>query len=147
MLEVETGVETWCGLEGCRSCVEWVRARIGFTPSEVLLHHDLRGGACARGLTLEHELAHVEVMREAQARVLRNAHRSLAWATVDPPGRTAPMGDRKRTQAALIDRVEASLASALAEAVAHADAASARLDHPARHRHDSRRQRALCGRP
>ena len=51
ILEVDTEVETRCHPNTCRTCVTTISARIGFTPSEIRLHENLRRNRCARKLT------------------------------------------------------------------------------------------------
>ena len=42
ILEVDTDAETRCDPNTCRTCVTTVIARIGFAPSEIRLHEELR---------------------------------------------------------------------------------------------------------
>ena len=81
ILDVDTEVETRCDPNTCRTCVTTISARIGFTPSVIRLHEELRRNRCARKLTMLHERQHEAVTRKAQEMALREAKRNLRWAT------------------------------------------------------------------
>ena len=81
ILEFGTEVETQCDTNTCRTCVTAITALIGFTPSEIRVHEDLRRNHCARKITRRHEEEHQAITRRAQKRVLEDARFHLAWAT------------------------------------------------------------------
>ena len=145
ILEVETEVETRCDPTTCRTCVTTISARIGFTPSEIRLHEELRRNRCARKLTMQHERQHEAVTRKAQAIAAREAKRNLRWARFPHAALVTRATGREAGQDEIMRKVSDDLARALEKAIAYADAEDARLDRPERYRHESRRQWRICG--
>ena len=98
VLEVSADAETWCDMNVCRMCIVAITARIGFAPSEIRLHENLRRKHCARKLTMQHEQAHAAVTRRAQAIAVEEARRTLAWARSRYPAHVSPVSaGRSRT--------------------------------------------------
>ncbi|MDE0458635.1 MAG: hypothetical protein OXI15_15180 [Chromatiales bacterium] len=145
ILEVETEVETRCDSDTCRTCVAAISARIGFTPSEIRLHEELRRNRCARKLTMLHERQHESVARKAQAMAVREAKYNLRWARSSHAAHVTRASGREAGQEELIRKVYEDLERALEKAVAYADAQDERLDRPERYRRESRRQWRICG--
>jgi len=145
ILEVDTGVESRCDSDTCRTCVTTITARIGFTPSEIRLHEELRRNRCARRLVMVHERQHEAVTREAQALAMREAERNLRWAYHPHPAHVTPASALATGQEALTRKVGESLTRALETAMAHAEAENARLDRPERYRRESREHWSECG--
>ena len=144
ILEASTKVQTRCDRSTCRTCVVEITARIGFAPSEIRLHEDLRGNYCARALTIQHEQEHAAVTRKAQAIAVEEARRNLAWARYRQAAHVSPAGGQKAAQQEVIRKVEQNLMRALQKAVDYADRANALLDQPERYRRESQRQWRLC---
>ena len=144
VLEVSADAETWCGMNVCRTCLVAITARIGFAPSEIRLHEDLRRNHCARKLTMQHEQAHAAVTRRAQAIAVEEARRTLAWARSRHPAHVSSVSGGKAAQQEVMRKVEQDLMRALQTAEEYSDRANARLDHPERYRRESRRQWRVC---
>lgn len=144
ILEVSTEVESWCDTDTCHTCVVAITALIGFTPSEILLHEDLRRNDCARKLTWRHEEEHAAVTRRAQAMALEEARRNLAWARHRQAAHVTPESRRKTGQEEVMHRVEQDLMRALQKSVDYSERANARLDQPDRYRRESRWRWKLC---
>lgn len=144
ILEVDTNVESRCGMDTCRTCVVAITARIGFAPSEIRLHEDLRRNHCARKLTMQHEEEHAAITRRAQAIAVEEARRNLAWARLRQVPHVSPASGGEAAQQELIRKVEQDLVRALDKAVAYSDRWNAHLDQPERYRRESRRQWRLC---
>lgn len=144
ILEVSTEVESSCDTNTCRTCVVAITARIGFTPSEIRLHEDLRRNDCARKLTWRHEEEHAAVTRRAQAMALEEARLNLAWTRYRQAAHVTPASRRKAGQETVMQRVEQDLMRALEKAVDYSDRANAHLDRPERYRRESRRRWSLC---
>ena len=145
ILEVDTGVESRCDPDSCRTCVTTISARIGFTPSEIRLHEELRRNRCARKLVMLHERQHEAVTREAQAMAMREAKRNLRWARRSHPARVTRASAQEVGQEALIRKVGEDLTRALEKAMAHAEAENTRLDRPEQYRRENRKQWRICG--
>ena len=145
ILEVETEVETRCDPDTCRTCVTTISARIGFTPSEIRLHEELRRNRCARKLTMLHERQHEAVTREAQAIAVREANRNLRWARSPHAAHVTRASGREAGQEEIMRKVGDDLTRALEKAMAYAEAENSRLDRPERYRRESRRQWRICG--
>ena len=144
ILEFGTDVESRCGVNTCRTCVVAVTARIGFAPSEIRLHEDLRRNHCARKLTMQHEQEHAAITRKAQAIAVEEARRNLAWTRLRQVARVSPASGGEAAQQELMRKVEQDLVRALDKAVAYSDKWNAYLDQPERYRRESRRQWRLC---
>ena len=144
ILEVSTDVETWCDMNTCRTCVVAITARIGFAPSEIRLHEDLRRNYCARKLTMQHEEDHAAVTRRAQAIAVEEARRNLAWARYRQAAYVSPVSGGEAAQQEVMRKVEQDLMRALQKAVDYSDRANAHLDQPERYRRESQRQWKLC---
>lgn len=144
ILEVRTEVETRCDADACRTCAVAITARIGFEPSEILLHEDLRENRCARTLVWRHEQEHAAVTRRAQAMTMEKARLNLAWARSRQAGHVSAAGREESGQENVMRRVERDLMDALQEAVDYSDKANARLDRPERYRRESRRRWKRC---
>jgi hypothetical protein len=144
ILEVSTDVETWCDTNTCRTCVVAITARIGFAPSEIRLHEDLRRNYCARKLTMQHEEDHAAVTRRAQAIAVEEARRNLAWARFRQAARVSPASGGEAKQQEVMRKVEQDLMRALQKAVDYSERANAHLDQPERYRRESRWQWRLC---
>lgn len=144
ILEASTKVETWCDTNTCRTCVVAITARIGFAPSEIRLHEDLRRNYCARKLTRRHEEEHQAVTRRAQAMVVEDAKFNLAWIRHRHAAHVTPASRGKAGQEEVIRRVERDLMRALQSAVDYSDKANAHLDRPERYRRESRRRWRIC---
>jgi len=144
ILEVGTEVETWCDRNTCRTCVVAITARIGFTPSEIRLHENLRRDYCARALTIQHEEEHAAVTRRAQTMAVEEARRNLAWTRYRQAAHVSPASEGEAAQQEVIRQVEQDLTRALQKAVDYSDRANAQLDRPERYRRESRRQWRLC---
>ena len=145
ILEVDTEVETRCDSTTCRTCVTMISARIGFTPSEIRLHEELRRNRCARKLTMQHERQHEAVTGEAQAMAVREAERNLRWARYPHAARVTSAGGREAGQDHVMRKVGEDLTRALEKAMAYADAENTRLDRPERYRRESQKQWRICG--
>ena len=145
ILEVETEVETRCDPDTCRTCVTAISARIGFTPSEIRLHEELRRNRCARKLTMLHERQHEAVTREAQAIAVREAKRNLRWARYPHAAHVTRASGREAGQEEIMRKVGDDLTRALEKAMAYEEAENSRLDRPERYRRESRRQWRICG--
>lgn len=145
ILEVETEVETRCDPDTCRTCVTAISARIGFTPSEIRLHEELRRNRCARKLTMLHERQHEAVTREAQAIAVREAERNLRWARYPHTAHVTRASGREAGQEESMRKVGDDLTRALEKAMAYEEAENSRLDRPERYRRESRRQWRICG--
>ena len=145
ILEVDTEVETRCDPNTCRTCVTTISARIGFTPSEIRLHEELRGNRCARKLTMQHERQHEVVTGKAQAIAVREAKRNLRWARYPHAARVTRASGQEAGQERVMRKVSEDLTRALEKAMAYADAENTRLDRPERYRRESRRQWRICG--
>ena len=145
ILEVDTEVGTRCDPNTCRTCVTTISARIGFTPSEIRLHEELRRNRCARKLTMLHERQHEAVTRKAQAMAVREAERNLRWARSPHAAHVTRASGRKAGQEELMRKVGEDLARALDKAMAYAEAENTRLDRPERYRRESRKQWRICG--
>ena len=145
ILEVDTKVETRCDSNTCRTCVTTISARIGFTPSEIRLHEELRRNRCARKLTMLHERQHEAVTRKAQAMAVREAKYNLRWARYPHAARATRASGRETGQEELMRNVGEDLARALERAMAYADAENTRLDRPERYRRESRKRWRICG--
>ena len=144
ILEVSTDVETWCDMNTCRTCVVAITARIGFAPSEIRLHEDLRRNYCARKLTMQHEEDHAAVTRRAQAIAVEEARRNLAWARYRQAAYVSPASGGEAAQQEVMRKVEQDLMRALQKAVDYSERANAHLDQPERYRRESRWQWRLC---
>ena len=144
MLEVSTRVETRCDTNTCRTCVVAITARIGFTPSEIRLHENLRRNYCARRITRLHEEEHQAITRRAQAMVLEDARINLAWARSRHAAHVTPASRGEAGQEEVMHKVERDLMHALRRAVDYSDEANARLDRPERYRRESRRRWSNC---
>ena len=144
ILEASTEVETSCDASTCRTCVVAITARIGFAPSEIRLHEDLRRDYCARALTLQHEQQHAAVTRRAQRMAVEEARRNLAWARDRQAGLVSRASGREAAEQQIMGKVEQDLVRALQKAEDYSDRANARLDHPEQYRRESRRQWRLC---
>lgn len=144
ILEVSTEVESWCDTNTCRTCIVAITARIGFTPSEIRLHEDLRRNDCARKLTRRHEEEHAAVTRRAQAMALEEARLNLSWTRYRQAAHVTPASRRKAGQEEVMQRVERDLMRALQKAVDYSDKANANLDRPERYRRESRWRWRLC---
>ena len=144
ILEVGTEVETRCDTSTCRTCITAITARIGFTPSEIRLHEDLRTDRCARKLTMLHEEQHAAVTRKAQAMALKAAKRNLAWAGSGHAAHETPSGRPEAGQEAVMDKVTHDLTRAMDKAVAYSERENARLDLPERYRRESRKRWRIC---
>ena len=144
ILEVSTKVETRCDANTCRTCVVAITARIGFEPSEILLHENLRRNHCARKLVRRHEEDHQAVTRRAQAMVLEDARFNLAWARSRHAAHVSPVSQGKSGQEEIMHKVERDLMRALRRAVDYSDEANARLDRPEQYRRESRRRWRDC---
>ena len=134
-----------CDPNTCRTCVTAISARIGFTPSEIRLHEELRRNRCARKLTMQHERQHEAVTGKAQAMAVREAKYNLRWARYPHAARVTPASGREAGQEELMRKVGEDLARALETAMAYADSENSRLDRPERYRRESRRQWRICG--
>ena len=144
IVEVSTEVETWCNMNTCRTCVVAITARIGFAPSEIRLHEDLRRDYCARKLTMQHEEEHAAVTRRAQAIAAEEARRNLAWARYRQAAHVSSVSGGEAAQQEVMRKVEQDLMRALQKAVDYSDRANAHLDQPERYRRESQRQWKLC---
>ena len=144
ILEVSTDVETWCDMNTCRTCVVAITARIGFAPSEIRLHEDLRRNYCARKLTMQHEEDHTAVTRRAQAIAVEEARRNLAWARYRQAASVSSVSGGEAVQQEVMRKVEQDLMRALQKAVDYSERANAHLDQPERYRRESRWQWRLC---
>ena len=144
ILEVSTDVETWCDMNTCRTCVVAITGRIGFAPSEIRLHEDLRRNYCARKLTMQHEEDHAAVTRRAQAIAVEEARRNLAWARYRQAAHVSPVSGGEAAQQEVMRKVEQDLMRTLQKAVDYSERANAHLDQPERYRRESRRQWRLC---
>ena len=144
ILEVSTEVETWCDASTCRTCVVAITARIGFAPSEIRLHEDLRRDYCARALTIQHEQEHAAVTRRAQTMAVEEARRNLAWARHRQAAHVSPASGGEAARQEVMRKVEHDLVRALQKAVDYSEEANADLDRPERYRRESRRQWRLC---
>lgn len=145
ILEVDTEVETRCDPHTCRTCVTTISARIGFTPSVIRLHEELRRNRCARKLTMQHERQHEAVTRKAQAMAVREAKYNLRWARYPHAAHVTRASGREAGQEEIMRRVGEDLTRALEKAMAYADAENTRLDRPERYRRESREQWRMCG--
>lgn len=145
ILQVDTEVETRCDLNTCRTCVTTISARIGFTPSEIRLHEELRGNRCAWKLTMQHERQHEAVTGKAQAMAVREAKRNLRWARYPHAAHVTRSRGREAGQEHVMRKVSEYLTRALEKAMAYADAENTRLDRPERYRRESRKQWRICG--
>ena len=145
ILEVDTEVETRCEANTCRTCVITISARIGFTPSEIRLHEELRRNRCARKLTMLHERQHEAVTRKAQAMAVREAKYNLRWARYPHAARVTRASGREAGQEELMRKVGEDLTRALEKAMAYADAENTHLDRPERYRQESRKRWRICG--
>ena len=146
ILEVSTKVETRCDSNTCLTCVVAITARIGFAPSRILLHEDLRRNDCARRLTRRHEEEHQAVTRRAQAMAVEDARFNLAWAGDRHAAHMTPASRGEAGQEEVMRRVERDLMRALQRSVDYSDEANAHLDRPERYRHESRRRWRTCRR-
>ena len=145
ILEATTEVETRCDTNTCRTCVVAITARIGFAPSEIRLHEDLRRNRCARAFTIQHEQEHAAVTRKAQAIAVEEARRNLAWARYRQAPHASPAASgEEAAQQEVMRKVEQDLTRALQKAVDYSDRANAHLDQPERYRRESRRQWRVC---
>ena len=144
ILEFSTEVETWCDINTCRTCVVAIDARIGFAPSEIRLHEDLRRNYCARKLTIQHEEDHAAVTRRAQAIAVEEARRNLAWARSRQAAHASTAGGEEAAQQAIMRKIEQDLTRALQKAENYSERANAHLDQPERYRRESRWQWTLC---
>ena len=144
ILEVSTNFETRCDMNTCRTCVVAITARIGFAPSEIRLHENLRRNYCARKLTMQHEEDHAAVTRRAQAIAVEEARRNLAWARYRQAAHVSPVSGGKAAQQEVMRKVEQDLMRALQKAVDYSERANDHLDQPERYRRESRRQWRLC---
>lgn len=144
ILEFSTEFETWCDVNTCRTCVAGINARIGFSPSEIRLHEDLRRNRCARRLTWRHEKEHEAVTRRAQAMAVEEARLNLAWARNRQVAHVYPASRGEAGQEKVMRRVEQDLMRALQKAVDYSDGANASLDRPERYRRESRWRWKLC---
>lgn len=144
ILEVGTKVETRCDSNTCRTCVVAITARIGFAPSEILLHEDLRRNECARRLTRRHEEGHQAVTRRAQAMAVEDARFNLAWAGDRHAAHVTPANRGEAGQEEVMRRVERDLMRALQRSVDYSDKANAHLDRPERYRSESRQRWRDC---
>ena len=144
IVEVSTEVETWCNMNTCRTCVVAITARIGFAPSEIRLHEDLRRDYCARKLTMQHEEEHAAVTRRVQAIAVEEARRNLAWARYRQAAHVSSVSGGEAVQQEVMRKVEQDLMRALQKAVDYSERANAHLDQPERYRRESRWQWRLC---
>ena len=145
ILQVDTEVETRCDSNACRTCVTTISARIGFTPSVIRVHEELRRNRCARKLTMQHERLHEAVTRKAQAMAVREAKYNLRWARYPHAARVTPASGREAGQEELMRKVGEDLARALETAMAYADSENSRFDRPERYRRESQKQWRICG--
>ena len=119
--------------------------RIGFTPSEIRLHEELRRNRCARKLTMLHERQHEAVTRKAQAMAVKEAKRNLRWARSPQAAHVTRASGREAGQEEIMRKVSEDLTRALEKAMAYEEAENTRLDRPERYRRESRKQWRICG--
>ena len=144
ILEISPRIETRCNMGTCLTCVVAITARIGFTPSEIRLHEDLRRNYCARKLTMRHEKEHEAVTRRAQTIAVEEARRNLAWTTQRQAAHVSPASGAQTAQQEVMRKIEQDLRRALQKAEDYSERWNAHLDQPERYRRESRRQWTLC---
>ena len=145
-LEWSMQYQNQCGTNTCRACVVAITATIGYTPSVITLHEDLRRNHCARTLVMRHEQEHAAITGTAQGMVLKKARQNLRWASRAHPGRVVQPNTEEREIDKVMAKISEDLTRAFDQARAYSTKANDQLDQPKRYLRESQERWRRCRR-